>query len=325
MPSSSICVFSEPDDFAAVLRDGGYLELLVIDRGSFRARFTRVALHHLRISAAEEHQSRIALIALPPGVVRISWPTIQDAPLVGAGIRVRSGDILTQSSDERAHERLDGACYWRDIQIPAKHLIEYGQALINERFQIPTGTHRWRPLAGAFKRLTGLHAAAIRRVEGRPVATIEAEAAHGLEQELIHALIDCLSAAPTNDDPRTTRRHADIMARFEDTLRAHPNQALSLTEICAAVAVPAHTLRACCAGYLGMGPCAYHRLRRLHLVHRALSKADRNKSSISQVAQHYGFNDPSRFAKAYQTRFGELPSATLQRHRSGNLHSHSRR
>ena len=313
MPGSAISTFSEPDDFAAALCDGGSLDLLVIDRGPFRARLTRIALHRLCISSAEEHLSRIAFISLQPGIVRVSMPMKQNAPLVCGGIRVHSGEILTQRSDARVHERLDGPCHWRDVRVPINVLASYGEAVIGTRFQVPSGLRVWRPPAGAFKRLTDLHVAAIRQTEIRPGASIEAEAAHGIEQELIHALIDCLSAGPADDNARTRRRHASIMARFDDTLRAHPNRVMSLDEICEAVRASERNLRTCCAAHLGMGPCRYLRLRRLQLTYRALGNANPHGSSVSWVARHYGFTDLSRFAAGYRAMFGELPSATLRR------------
>jgi hypothetical protein len=127
MSSSTISVFSKPDDFAAALRERGSAEFLVTDCSRFRARFTCLTLHNLRILSVEENLPRIAFISLPTGVIRISWPIGHDGHLVCNGIRVRSGEILTQTSDVRAHERLDGGTHWRDIQVPARVLVGYGQ------------------------------------------------------------------------------------------------------------------------------------------------------------------------------------------------------
>jgi transcriptional regulator GlxA family with amidase domain len=138
------------------------------------------------------------------------------------------------------------------------------------------------------------------------------EPARTLEQELIGAVIACLSqgiAEPGND---TNARHDDIMARFEELLQAHPNRALTSAEICAALDVSGRTLRLCCSEHLGMGPTPYIRLRRLQLARRALRGADVATASVAQIAALYGFGEDGRFAGAYRTQFGELPSATLQ-------------
>jgi hypothetical protein len=65
MPGSVTSVFSEADEFEAALLGEGGLGLLVTGSGAFRARLTRVALHRLRLIAAEEYLPRIAFVAVP--------------------------------------------------------------------------------------------------------------------------------------------------------------------------------------------------------------------------------------------------------------------
>jgi transcriptional regulator GlxA family with amidase domain len=115
------------------------------------------------------------------------------------------------------------------------------------------------------------------------------------------------------------RRHGAIVARFEEFLEANPDTPLYLTEICAAIAVSERTLRVACEEHLGVGPIRYLSLRRLHLVRRALLRADHAKATVTQVATDHGFWELGRFAGAYKALFGESPSETLRRspeHRS---------
>jgi hypothetical protein len=55
MPQSVTSVFSEAENFEIALREEGFVGLLVTGDGEFRARLTQVALHNLRLSAADEH------------------------------------------------------------------------------------------------------------------------------------------------------------------------------------------------------------------------------------------------------------------------------
>ena len=51
----------------------------------------------------------------------------------------------------------------------------------------------------------------------------------------------------------------------------------------------------------------------MHLVRRALRRADPLATTVTVIATDHGFWDLGRFANAYRNLFGELPSATLHR------------
>ena len=84
MPGSVTSVFSDAKDFEAALRAEGCLGLLVTGPGQFRARLTQVALHRLRLSAAEEHLPRIAFVAVPAEMILVSLPRGGDPRRSGA-------------------------------------------------------------------------------------------------------------------------------------------------------------------------------------------------------------------------------------------------
>ena len=62
-----------------------------------------------------------------------------------------------------------------------------------------------------------------------------------------------------------------------------------------------------------MGPIRYLTLRRMHLVHRALLRADASSATVTSIATGHGFWELGRFSVAYRALFGELPSETLRR------------
>jgi hypothetical protein len=55
---------------------------------------------------------------------------------------------------------------------------------------------------------------------------------------------------------------------------------------------------------------------RLHQVHRALSAADTDSVSVTEVIAQHGEWDFGRFAARYRRLFGELPSQTLGKKKS---------
>jgi AraC-like DNA-binding protein len=118
--------------------------------------------------------------------------------------------------------------------------------------------------------------------EARAAAFANIEAVHGLEQQLLHALIECLSEG-REEETATGRRHRGILARFEDWLTAEPF--LSMTDLCAALGVSNRLLRECCKEHLGMGPSSYRRLRAMQQVHRALRNGNLDGATVSEVAR----------------------------------------
>ena len=226
MPGSVTSVFSEAEDFEAALREEGCLGLLVTGPGAFRARLTQVALHRLRLSAAEEYLPRIALVAAPADMILVVLPYGNGPPPIWGGIGMRTSDIMTLGTGQRLHTRTDGPSRWGSIWLPAAELVRYGSALTGAIFAVPSAA-RWLLLRPAMRRrLRHLHAAAIGAVESRSPAFIDAETAHGLEQQLIDALVESLSKGSAIEVAAATRRHQDLAVRFEALLATPPERSL---------------------------------------------------------------------------------------------------
>src|SRR5262249_14224020 len=158
-----------------------------------RARLTQVTLRHLRLSAGDEHLSRIAFVAVPADMLLVSF-AIDDRPApIWGGMQMRVGELITFGAGQRVHARTGGPCRWGTIRIPGEDLTQYGRALTGAGFIVPCAA-RWRPPRAALRQLRHFHQAAVRRVEARSGVFADTEAAHGLEQQVIHARVECLSA-----------------------------------------------------------------------------------------------------------------------------------
>jgi AraC-like DNA-binding protein len=308
MPGSITSVLSEPDDFYEALRLDGMQSLLVTGRGQFRARLTQITLHDLRLLAGDEHVSRIAFVAVPAHKLFVSF-AIDDRPAaIWGAIEVSVGELVTIAAGQRVHTRTNGASRWGAIQLSVQNLIEYGSALIGADFVIPP-LARWRPPRMALKRLVRLHQAAINRVKTRSEVLADAEVAHGLEQQVIHTLVDCF-AGPIDAETEADYRHCGILARFEDLLAAEP--LAGVPEIGTALGITHRILRDCCKNHLGMGPHRYLRLRRMQLVRRALLSVDPDTVNLSEIVKRYGWRDVDQFTANYRTLYGETPSGILR-------------
>jgi AraC-like DNA-binding protein len=316
MPASTIAAFSVVNEFEAALQQVGSVELLVTGQGQFRAQLIRIALPHLSLLRGEERLSRLAVLLVAPDSALIILPVQREPSQIWSGANLLPGEIITVSGGEWLHVRSDGPCGWAAICVSAKELIRLGRALIGPEFGWQAGIHHWHPARASLRSLMGLFNGAMRLTTSQPSLPTEAQTARGLEQEVIRALIDCLSTGGGRAHRRATHRHAAIMAQLENVLRAQGNRIPAVSEVSAALRISQRTLRTCCNEYLGVGPNRYFHLRRLQRIHNALIVADPHSASVSLLAKCYGFNELGRFAMAYRKQFGELPSVTLRRSKS---------
>ena len=309
MPGSRASVFGEMEDFLAALSADGVTEMLPTGRGQFQARLTQIGLERLRLAAVEEAQSRIAFITVPAGMVLVSFPVNGGPSPIWGGVEIRAGEMITLGPGQRVHARTVGPCRWHVVQVPERQLADYGRALSGARFIVRPAA-RWRPRRSALRQLRHFHRAAIRMAEARAGALTDLQGAHGLEQQLLHALIECLSVE-AEEETAAERRHRDLLARFEDLLAAEP--LCSIAGICAALGVSERALRECCKKHLGTGPSSYRRLRATQQVYLSLRSGTPDAASVSEVARRYGFRELGRLAANYRVLYGELPSVTLRR------------
>jgi AraC-like DNA-binding protein len=147
--------------------------------------------------------------------------------------------------------------------------------------------------------------------EDAPSVLAHPEAARGLEQALIDAMVACIRTGDAGEDRAARRQHTRIMRRFHREIEDNLEQVLFIPDLCAALGVSERTLRACCEESLGTSPHRYLVLRRMHLARKALQEGRPTTTSVTDIAAQWGFWNFGRFAGEYKLLFGELPSVTL--------------
>jgi AraC-like DNA-binding protein len=96
-------------------------------------------------------------------------------------------------------------------------------------------------------------------------------------------------------------------------MESHADQPLTPVELARVGCMSVRALHATFRDELGVSPMAHLRRIRLDRVHADLLRGP-EPQRISDVAMRWGFFHPSRFARQYHERFGELPSDTARRH-----------
>jgi AraC-like DNA-binding protein len=169
------------------------------------------------------------------------------------------------------------------------------------------------PAPHAVARLQRMHAAAGRLAESDPEIIAHPEAARGLEQALIEAMVACVMHGESRENSLAQGHHAIVMRRFRRAVEENPEDPIYIPQICQTIRVSERTLRICCQEHLEMGPKRYLLLRRMGLARRTLRQSASDATSVTDTAMRYGFWQLGRFAVEYQALFGESPSATLHR------------
>jgi transcriptional regulator GlxA family with amidase domain len=199
------------------------------------------------------------------------------------------------------------------MSLPSEDMASIGEEMAGVDLTPPSDAVLITPPPAAMSRLQRLHAAAGDLAENAPEIIAHPEAARGLEQALIEAMVACLGHRQDHHNSPAQGQHELIMRHFRRFVEENPEEPLYIPEICKAIRVAGRTLLICCQEHLGMGPKHYLLLRRLHLARRALREAAPNTTSVTEIATRYGFWELGRFAGEYRSLFGETPSATLHR------------
>jgi AraC family ethanolamine operon transcriptional activator len=128
----------------------------------------------------------------------------------------------------------------------------------------------------------------------------------------LFASLTCGDFAADSEGCAGQRRVVD---RARGYLLSHPDEPVTIAELCRAIGVSRRKLQYCFQESLGCNPLHYLRALRLNRVRRELKGNGVAAASVQEVAARWGFWHLSHFAADYKHMFGELPSETLRRRR----------
>ncbi|MDR2614837.1 MAG: helix-turn-helix domain-containing protein [Candidatus Accumulibacter sp.] len=135
-----------------------------------------------------------------------------------------------------------------------------------------------------------------------------------MEEEIVSGLIDLVADSAGMGTPRQSKlNRRKVVSRAREYLLAHPDQVISITDLCENLYVSRRTLQNCFQEVLGVCPLSYIKALRLNAVRRALKEgALCGSRTVQDVATAHGFWHMSQFAADYRRQFQELPSETLR-------------
>jgi AraC-like DNA-binding protein len=312
MAHSRIGTFADADHYQEAVR-ASRTELFVTAAGAFHGEVTAIDLQRLWLQRGADNLARLARLSVKPDRAPISFHAdVDQAPIQHAGGEVTPGEILVHAADAVHIQRTRGAYRWSSMSLTPEDLARAGETIAGRPLTVPADTFAFRPPPALMARLMALHQAATQLAKQQPERLADAATARALEQDLLHAMVACLSSREAVGTRRFWQ-HAKVIVRFEDFLASKRYEPVYIAEICSAIGVSERTLRTCCHEHFGMGPVRYLWLRRMHLAKRALLRADAASATVTTIATEHGFWELGRFSVEYRGLFGEPPSATLKR------------
>ena len=136
------------------------------------------------------------------------------------------------------------------------------------------------------------------------------------QQAVVDALLSMLDTSEV-DGPvsKCFLRRQRIVAKARDHVLAHPDQTVTVPELCERLHVSRRTLQYCFEDVLNISPMQYLRLIRLNGARRHLHEKSSSAQTVREVASDWGFWHFSQFSSDYHKLFGQSPSQSLRERR----------
>ena len=208
MPSSAVQTFTDPDDYAALIRNTK-AELTVTGRGEFTAKIIRIDLHRLWMQRFSDNLPRVGHSAGSSGRVIVSFRTQPGPSLLWGSTEMGLTNIVRHGEGESTFQRSSGSASWGAMSLPVADAAVVGETLGGCDLTPPRNAFLVTPSPSAMAKLQRLHASVGELAEKAPQIIANSDAAHGLEQALIEAMVHCLVSLVMSS---ISRRRNGLMA-----------------------------------------------------------------------------------------------------------------
>src|SRR5579863_7683901 len=248
MPSVAVQPFSDPYEYQAFTCDAQH-RVVVTGCGSYEAKTIRLDLHRVLMRRAWQALPAVSHLSIPTGRSAVCFPlNAHETSWSWGGAELQAGEMFVVHSGGDFHSRADKGGQWASVSMASDVLATYVQAHTGGDLGLADVT-RVRPRSEAMSRLLAVHQAAGNLAENAPDIVTRPEVAKVIEDELMHAVVDCLTAPAMLTVRRSHRQ--PVMRRFEEFLEANPDQSLHILDVCSAIGVSERTLRLHCLEHLG--------------------------------------------------------------------------
>src|SRR5262249_41634117 len=162
------------------------------------------------------------------------------------GCECPSDSVTQLSADQSYYLRSPAPPSYGTISLPMDEMASLATKVGESDWPPPRDCLIFNPSLSSLARLQRLHAAAGQLAEDAPEIIANPEAARGLEQALIEAVVECVAYGERREPSLAQGQHTIVMRRFHRVVEQHVGEPLYIPEICKTIGVSERTLRNCC-------------------------------------------------------------------------------
>jgi AraC family ethanolamine operon transcriptional activator len=198
---------------------------------------------------------------------------------------------------------------WISVHIPTTLLFPSTSELV---FASCARAQLLKPPPHVTRRFTSLVRRVLAMTESQPQLLDCPGTVDSCRHEVVSAAQALLASCHHSASRHFDRWHRLTTATSELAM-SRLDESPSVLELARQTGVPERTLRAAFHSSYGLSPQEYLRIQRLNQARRLLRMSCQDQTTVTQIAFDLGFWDLGRFASAYGSLYGEVPSKTLRR------------
>jgi AraC-like DNA-binding protein len=129
---------------------------------------------------------------------------------------------------------------------------------------------------------------------------------------LAGALLECYPSNLSELDPASDPALPEALKVAVAFIHRHAASDIGINDVAGAVHLTPRAVQYLFRRQLDTTPTEYARRVRLHRAHHELLAADRSRTTVTEIAQRWGFAHTGRFAVLYRHTYGQSPHTTLK-------------
>lgn len=138
--------------------------------------------------------------------------------------------------------------------------------------------------------------------------------AAGTAHLLAGAVLECYPSNLTEQDPASDLMVPDTLKEAVSFIHRHSSEDIGINDVADAVHLTPRAVQYLFRRQLDTTPTEYMRRVRLGHAHQELVAATAAASTVTDIAQRWGFAHTGRFAVLYRQTYGQSPHNTLRQH-----------